>query len=1707
KRRLCQVVGCRFPTVGTQKDAVKEHQANYHSLTRTVQYQGTPVLVTRDGQSGTLPCPCGNPRHARYSFRKMYSLCRKNPHPVEDDAFPDDPIEASQSTFVPLSPTHQVQHQTSAPLASGSNPLEQAPSPVALDNSFEDPCPAKHAAPPTMPHIPAVSQLNTSIVDGSSQYPPVVTLPNDDMDIDSETEETFQDFDIDLTACPSLTAVPPAAEPSIVQELFSLGLRVDSRFQLTICLECRLPINYAFAHAHLVRNHKSPHFVYPPKQTLEAMLLALHADKVKSVFPGPIPPIPGLAVINAIKCTVQSCSSVVMFPNRKRFYEHCQREHVSVHKKQLSWSSVKAHQLAKFRANRQMVEVCDSPCSPLSPCIGDILQHSKTVQLYSFPDTFKLPENARIKGTIFAQVGWEDMLDGVNIRDLRLTVNVPEHTEALYHHLVESVEAYYARISPHIKSLSILTSRYIASASELGSQPFKPLQERDTLKKYSRLTGLFLVFLMRHLKSSIPSFDVPFHSHHAESLSLLSHALSGGTEDAIQECIHSTLSSLLTYTSLEAHKSDHKDLLTLFLVAYHLRDDAGNTTRISAVPPNISAFQWCFRATAVREVLDKAPQYSGDTYAAYEKHVKGWVTDGSPSMFTFLRQKHALFSTLAYTEPGLPRFNWDLSLKVLSVDGFPLSVRSLSKSVAAVQMEMEGLIKTLCLGLDFDSIFAYIDSRMDPTNAKMWFVDRPREDLQGTSVVSQDVSGLGSFSSQLLEVMAQDGRFFSKVGGILAPQKRWFTLLFNPASTDASLVAIWGWITDLDDLVSAMYYAITLTWGGGARGTECDHLKHTVHGVGDRHVFVLNGLLGIATTYVKTQQIQGHGRLIVRTPCPSISRLVIFSLSVLYPIAAKLSAFVMKVEDAQTYLSYLFVHHGTVLDSKRFSHILHHYTEKYLGTALGLRDYRQVMCSMLCCVAHTDYGVPDDDDHELAAIHAQFGHSVSVADAHYGIQGSNALATVSHTAVRSMQRVSIRWHACLGYGHPPSTEDSSQPEAADAAAKVLEALKAPLAHTVQETVRAYMQDFYNSTVPHWTSILQGFGSDLTSHINSSVHGLPSLPPSQLSPLIVHPQLADRLQPLYPGQPFSFTCSQQAELVQSCFTSDHVLAVLPTGSGKSLAFFGAALLNPESLFIVITPFVALTEDMVRRLAASPITGGRWSGEINPMRDQVVIVPAHEAGSDFFLQWAEASVARLRRVFVDEAHHIFTSDSYRPCFRLFHRLTQLKRPITFLSATLPTSSVPALCASMMIQPSLLRIIRAPTSRSNIKYRVFKVSSHDIVKETVTAWQSITLAPDERGIIYTTSIAFTHEIAKLLSIPAYTSRILDGDKENKAEKSRIFQRWRSGEVQWVAATICFAEGVDFQAVRYVIIVEPRDMLSFLQESGRLGRDGRPSTAIALWSWIDRPCSADDLDHTGKSAMAFFLQTNTCRRLAFHAFDPDVHSCASSLKNELCDCCEKLRESNQLHAPQPLRFDLPTVQKAVAPLVTLPCSQTVESNGKIVQDLYETGRGKLQGLRKVIKHVTAINCPDCWVLGESQLADHVHARHYRFAPLLSSLRSKQRKENTFWPSCYLCWVPFRVPCSHPQFHRGEKATAAACPNANVPYLIPTLVALIYLLDNNLNALARISDALGLKPPISKADPLDRFIEWITEPAHSPDTIPNYALFLITFSDCFSRC
>ncbi|KAG2740332.1 P-loop containing nucleoside triphosphate hydrolase protein [Suillus brevipes Sb2] len=773
----------------------------------------------------------------------------------------------------------------------------------------------------------------------------------------------------------------------------------------------------------------------------------------------------------------------------------------------------------------------------------------------------------------------------------------------------------------------------------------------------------------------------------------------------------------------------------------------------------------------------------------------------------------------------------------------------------------------------WDDILAYIDSRTDPNNPGNWFTDRPQSTDQNTSVFNFKENGWDKYRRRLLEHLARDPRLFS---------------LRSPFANSCP-GNLWEWFASLNELSSIMFYCVVSTWGGGARGTECDHLKFEVDGQGARQIFILNGLVTVSTTYVKTASIQGHGKLIARCPSHSASRLLLVVLGVIYPAAAELATFVMSVEKAKSYLSYVFIQDGVPMNTRDFSQAVGAVTQRYLGRALGMRDWRQLMSTMLVNISKVDFGIVDEEDAGLLAIHDAFGHSQSVAEAHYALQSTNALTEISHTAVSSMQRVSKRWHATIE--------------------KLFDRLLGPLKTTIHNATQKATVSMGVDIVDELRNVTTGLGSSILREMNVMFHqyihalgitpktplGIP--PGPSLPRLSVHPNLIERLRPLFPGQPSpSFTSAQQAEVVQSCLTGDHVVCVMPTGSGKSLAFFAAPILIPDSLFIVVTPLVALTEDLARRLSSTTIPGGQYHHVRDVLSAQIIIVSAHQAGTDDFYRWANSISYRLKRVFIDEAHHVFTSDDYRPCFKLFHLITRLKKPITFLTATMAPLSLSRLCAEMAIPPSMVRVIRAPLHRPNIHYSVIKTSGKEVIQRFTDIFRSTTLNANDRGIIYCTRIDLIKELSQALDIPYYTSKVDDSldESANTQEKKQRFQAWRDGSTpkhRWMIATLCFGEGIDFPGVRVVIHLEVNNMLRFMQETGRLGRDGLPSSSVLIYSKLPMYGEPQRDEHLGVLPMREFLQTEGCRRLTFQHFDPDAHSCSSITGTLLCDNCQLIK------------------------------------------------------------------------------------------------------------------------------------------------------------------------------------------------------------------------
>jgi superfamily II DNA helicase RecQ len=218
-------------------------------------------------------------------------------------------------------------------------------------------------------------------------------------------------------------------------------------------------------------------------------------------------------------------------------------------------------------------------------------------------------------------------------------------------------------------------------------------------------------------------------------------------------------------------------------------------------------------------------------------------------------------------------------------------------------------------------------------------------------------------------------------------------------------------------------------------------------------------------------------------------------------------------------------------------------------------------------------------------------------------------------------------------------------------------------------------------------------------------------------------------------------------------------------------------------------------------------------------------------------------------------------------------------------------------MQIPPSLVRVIRAPLHRNNISYSVISVSAAKLKDKVVETHRSIVLQEKDRGIIYCTTIALIKDLSELLHIPYYTSRLDDqlDESSNTEEKNRRFNAWRNGDTpsqRWMIATLCFGEGIDFPGVRYVIHVEVNNMLRFLQETGRLGRDGLPSSSVLIYSKLPFYQEPERDEHLGVLPMREFMKAEGCRRLTFHHFDPHAHSCASSTGALLCDNCERLKK-----------------------------------------------------------------------------------------------------------------------------------------------------------------------------------------------------------------------
>jgi ATP-dependent DNA helicase RecQ len=360
---------------------------------------------------------------------------------------------------------------------------------------------------------------------------------------------------------------------------------------------------------------------------------------------------------------------------------------------------------------------------------------------------------------------------------------------------------------------------------------------------------------------------------------------------------------------------------------------------------------------------------------------------------------------------------------------------------------------------------------------------------------------------------------------------------------------------------------------------------------------------------------------------------------------------------------------------------------------------------------------------------------------------------------------------------------------------------------------------------------------------------PDAPPPPPSPALARAiekmREVFRLRELRPGQ---------AEIIESVLAGRDTLAVMPTGSGKSLTYQLPALVL-DGPTIVISPLLALIEDQFSKLNAAGVpivridstrTAKERAADLALVREGKIklLMTTPESINSASVQEALAGV-KFSLFCVDEAHCVSQwGHDFRPSYLGLRRAVEVlgRPPILGLTAT----ATPAISDDVLVQLGMkdAKVCRVSFHRPNLAFDVRKVAGEaDKLRQLGKLIQRLR----RPGIVYCATVRAVDDLYVALrhgKIPVerYNGKMTTAERE--ASQASFMQ---AGRKVVMLATNAFGLGIDKPDIRYIIHYQmPGSPESYVQEAGRAGRDGKPARCVLL----NQPDDIDIQEHFLKEA-----------------------------------------------------------------------------------------------------------------------------------------------------------------------------------------------------------------------------------------------------------------
>ena len=314
--------------------------------------------------------------------------------------------------------------------------------------------------------------------------------------------------------------------------------------------------------------------------------------------------------------------------------------------------------------------------------------------------------------------------------------------------------------------------------------------------------------------------------------------------------------------------------------------------------------------------------------------------------------------------------------------------------------------------------------------------------------------------------------------------------------------------------------------------------------------------------------------------------------------------------------------------------------------------------------------------------------------------------------------------------------------------------------------------------------------------------------------------------------------KQEEIVSAALEGRDVLAILPTGGGKSVCFQVPGMMK-DGIAIVVTPLIALMKDQVQNLTdrgirALCINAGMGRREVDNALNNALYgdfkflyVSPERLGTRLFQSYVQEM--KVSYIVVDEAHCISQwGYDFRPDYLQIGKLRELvDAPVIALTATATPQVAEEIMERLGFKDKFQ--IKSGFERPNLSYIVRR--TEDKLGQLLNICNSV----DGTGVVYVRSRKKTEELSAFLSANGVSASFYHAGLGQQSRTDRQ-EQWKSDKIRVMVCTNAFGMGIDKPDVRFVIHFDvPDSPEAYFQEAGRGGRDGKRSFAVMLWNSSD--------------------------------------------------------------------------------------------------------------------------------------------------------------------------------------------------------------------------------------------------------------------------------